>query len=66
MEQKYLLRIWDGDMQNEAWQASLKNIETKETEFFTDLKSFKDFFAARRINSDIFLSNGDFNSGLSE
>ena len=53
-------------MQNEAWQASLKNIETKETEFFTDLKSFKDFFAARRINSDIFLSNGDFNSGLSE
>ncbi len=66
MEQKYLLRVWDDDMQNEAWQASLKNIETKETKFFTDLESFKDFFAARSIDSEIFLSNGDSENGLSE
>ena len=52
MEQKYLLRVWEGSVQNIAWHASLKNIETKETKFFTDFESFKKHFAVAESNSD--------------
>jgi len=66
MEQKYLLRVWEDDLPEEAWQASLKNIETKEIKFFADIKSFREFFSSGGIDSDSFLTNGDSQNGLSE
>jgi len=51
MEQKYLLRVWeDCEQDNQSWQASLKNLETKETQFFADFQMFHSYFSANMSN----------------
>jgi hypothetical protein len=38
-ERLYMLRVWQ-DEENKEWHASLKNIETKEVQYFERLESF--------------------------
>lgn len=52
MEQKYLLRVWeDCEQDDQSWQASLKNLETKETQFFADFQMFQKHFVDSNLES---------------
>jgi hypothetical protein len=50
-ERLYMLRVWQ-DEENKEWHASLKNIETKEVQYFERLEGVTRFLEQEVISKE--------------